>query len=404
MRRLRWCGVATALVAITAHSACLAAEANTNTPLQTIIERFPTDRTCEKAGISYSTIKNGTVAWGAAGSVYPSDSSPARSIRKNSDIFKIGSVTKTFTATLYALALSQSKLAATDRAQNYLQNFTNHNLDLTLPVVTKNGASSPNLTVDQLAHHASGLPRGLRPSGQSLSPVEMSRQVNASNFKLEFVSGTYFLYSNLGFAVLARVMQKIYGPSIQDLLRTEVASPLGMNKTAIGAGNFNNSDLLRGVKANGDWAVVGNPTWPAFDGAGALRSTPADMETFLKFNMGLLPDLSLSPLLPTLQSMMTLDDYQNGGSTKVGLAWQQSPLTASDPIPIVWKDGKVAGFTAYIGFKASPAPGRTPSSFGVVVLVSQESCSAIKIGKCALEYIAGIAQRPDCPRVPNGGL
>ena len=65
------------------------------------------------------------------------------------------------------------------------------------------------------------------------------------------------------------------------------------------------------------------PTWPAFNGAGALASTLADMLEWAQFNLGL-TDSPLNNLLPELHQPR----YPFGEDEAVGLAWQIRPLKA----------------------------------------------------------------------------
>jgi serine-type D-Ala-D-Ala carboxypeptidase/endopeptidase len=101
------------------------------------------------------------------------------------------------------------------------------------------------------------------------------------------------------------------------------------------------------------------PTWPAFTGAGALRSTMNDMLAYLAFNMGL-TSTPLTPLLPTLQRRWH-PTMRAGGY--VGLACQMMPLRGSG-LTVTWKDGGTIGFSSFIAFVRE-------TGTGVVVLVNQ---------------------------------
>jgi CubicO group peptidase (beta-lactamase class C family) len=101
-------------------------------------------------------------------------------------------------------------------------------------------------------------------------------------------------------------------------------------------------------------------TWPAFNGAGALKSTMNDMMKFLDFNMGVTRS-SLSSLLPALQEPR--HDAKEPGHF-VGLAWEMMPLGAGRSRTVIWKNGATDGFSAYIGFVRD-------TSTGVVILANQ---------------------------------
>ena len=91
------------------------------------------------------------------------------------------------------------------------------------------------------------------------------------------------------------------------------------------------------------------------------------MLQWLKFNMGLVQDKTLTPLLPALQIPSTT--VEAWGTTQLGLGWFITPSSASWP-GSVWKDGCFAGTNTYIAFLPSDAPGSTPSQAGVFVLLN----------------------------------
>ena len=349
--------------------------------IKALANRFQALPHCESGGVSIGVVDKGASALLSVGSVHTPGGDP-RAIRAD-DEFEIGSITKTFTATLYALALSEGKVAADAPAQNYMPEGVN------LPVYQREGKAIA-ITLDSLARHASGLPRGLEGSPDGLSREDRIGQLRST--RLLFAPGGGFLYSNLGFAVLALAMERVYDGRIEDLLPRMVAAPLGMNDTGFGGG------VLEGYRPNGAPAPETNPTWPAFDGAAALRSTPADMQRFLLYNMGLTRSERLSPLLPTLQKTAHLQARggEGGGRPRdIGLAWQNADLP--DGRRVTWKDGNVPGFRSYIGFTAD-AP-----QTGVVVMASQNGCRTMKLGRCVLESLGGTTPDAYCANPEAGG-
>ncbi len=103
-----------------------------------------------------------------------------------------------------------------------------------------------------------------------------------------------------------------------------------------------------------------NPTWPAFNGAGALRSTMDDMMRYLAYNMGQM-NTPLSSLLPDLQR-----EWHAGGmpGTHVGLAWQMFTMRGTDHT-VIWKNGAASGFFSFIGFVRE-------TGTGVVVIANRK--------------------------------
>jgi D-alanyl-D-alanine-carboxypeptidase/D-alanyl-D-alanine-endopeptidase len=359
---------------------CAGARAD-DAKIRALADRFQALPHCEAGGLSIGVVDKAQGSLLSVGAVHR-PGGESRAIRED-DEFEVGSITKTFTATLYALALSEGKVAADAPAQNYMPD------GVTLPVYRSGGKTVP-ITLDSLARHASGLPRSLEGSPDGLSREQMTDQLRSVS--LSFAPGGGFLYSNLGFAVLALAMERVYGGKIEDLLPQKIAAPLGMNNTGFGTG------ALEGYRPNGEPAPQTNPTWPAFDGAAALRSTPADMQRYLLFNMGLARSEQLSPLLPALQKTIRLQARggEGGGRPRdIGLAWQSASLP--DGRRVIWKDGNVPGFRSYIGFTA------TGPQIGVVVMASQNGCRTMKLGRCLLEALSGTVRDNYCANPEAGG-
>jgi CubicO group peptidase (beta-lactamase class C family) len=353
--------------------------------LKSLVTRFNAATGCQKAGISFGTITGTTSAWDTVGQVHKNGEAP-REIRDD-DVFEIGSITKTFTATLYALALNQQKVAAGDPGQQYMPS------GLVLPNRVKRGNRTVTITLDDLARHASGLPRGV-PSQNGSLPVEvMARET--SSLELNSRPGARYLYSNLGFAILALAMQNVFHAPIETLLPDMVAVPLGMRSTVV-AGSDWTGVLVGYASDDGTTARRGNATWPGFDGAGAILSTPKDMQIFLQYNMGLLANNRLNALRSRFLRTITLPVFGHPyRQMNMGLAWE------SDKLPngreYFSKDGSVPGFRSYIAFTAPGSP-----QAGVVILTNEQGCKVIKLGRCVLETILGISRQDGYCANPQG--
>jgi serine-type D-Ala-D-Ala carboxypeptidase/endopeptidase len=144
----------------------------------------------------------------------------------------------------------------------------------------------------------------------------------------------------------------------QPLVEREICQPLGMTDTRVELSAAEIPRRAQGYRKNGFPAPFEMPTWPAFTGAGALRSTMNDMLAYLAFNMGL-TSTPLTPLPPTLQRRWH-PTMRAGGY--VGLAWQMMPLRGSG-LTVTWKDGGTIGFSSFIAFVRE-------TGTGVVVLVN----------------------------------
>jgi CubicO group peptidase (beta-lactamase class C family) len=131
------------------------------------------------------------------------------------------------------------------------------------------------------------------------------------------------------------------------------------------------------------------PTWPAFNGAGALFSTVSDMQRFLAWNMGEIRGDVPDGLLDDLHRSHFALPRPGAG---VGLGWQIAPLGAD--LSVVWKNGNTLGYSAYIGFVPH-------ARSGIVLLANSAKCPLTRAGYQILAVLNGRAGAPDVPEEGN---
>ncbi len=143
------------------------------------------------------------------------------------DLWHIGSITKSFTSMLTAVLVERGDLSWTT----------------TLRELVGDGAGAyGSVTVTQLLGHRSGLPANATPqmvaaaTGPSASVVDIRRRVARAAMATTPTGapGDVFLYSNLGYTVLASAIETKTGRAWEDLLRTEVLTPLSLTSAGHG--------------------------------------------------------------------------------------------------------------------------------------------------------------------------
>jgi CubicO group peptidase (beta-lactamase class C family) len=192
-------------------------------------------------------------------------------------LFEIGSITKTFTATTLALMALDGTVALDDPIQKYLP------AGVELPVRGR------PITLADLATHSSGLPAShpgmLRQWWHHRSDPyagitrdDLYAAVNRT--KPRAAPGKKWRYSNFGAALLGNALASRAGASYEELVTRSICAPLALGDTVVTvderrAGRFAQGHDRRGRPV---------PHWelPAFAGAGALRSTAADMIAYLR--------------------------------------------------------------------------------------------------------------------------
>ena len=184
--------------------------------------------------------------------------------------FRIGSITKLFTALQTLILRDSGKLASLDDdIKTYYPDFSVEN-----PFQTERG-----ITFRQLMSHMSGLARnspckGMFEDGCSLSDSAMIK--NIAGMRLMSPPGTQPAYSNLGFGLLGKVVTKIANASSWDELLTKmIIQPLGMKNTGNSFANIDKKKVALGYYPDGSLAKFIDIGWDS--SAGQSYSSTADL-------------------------------------------------------------------------------------------------------------------------------
>jgi CubicO group peptidase (beta-lactamase class C family) len=185
-------------------------------------------------------------------------------------VYDIMSMTKSFTAVAIMKLQMAGKLRVSDPISKYVG-----------PVP----AGKRNVTIHQLLTHTSGLPEGL---GDDYDPISRQEMLTgAAKSKLIAPPGKKFSYSNLGYSLLAAIIEKASGTDYEHFLAKEILAPAGMTHTGYVlprwethqiAVEYNKKGLPQGRPLDHRWAADG-PYWN-LRGNGGLLSTARDMYRF----------------------------------------------------------------------------------------------------------------------------
>lgn len=140
-------------------------------------------------------------------------------------VFRIASMTKSFTAMAILKLRDEGKLALDDPAERYVPELKG----LTYP--TKD---SPRITIRHLLSHAEGFPEDNPWGDQQLSRTDqemadmMRRGIPFSN-----APGLAYEYSNYGFAILGRIVSNVSGRPYREYVAANILRPLGMQATTL---------------------------------------------------------------------------------------------------------------------------------------------------------------------------
>ena len=282
-------------------------------------------------------------------------------------LFEIGSVSKTFTATLAAYAQNQGKLDLADSVSQHL------------PALR--GSAFDQISLLNLATHTAG--------GQPLQvPDEIRNNQQLMDYfkqwKPQFAAGTQRAYSNLGIGLLGLITAQGMNSSFEDAIQNTVFNPLKMNNSYFNVPAGKMKNYAQGYNKK-DEPVRVNPGVLDAEAYG-IKSSAADMLKFINANM----QTGQSKLQQAL--MNTHSAYFTSGAIAQDLIWEQyaypvkldsllagnsqtmafQPNAARPIIPAlapqdrVWinKTGGTGGFSAYVAF----IPAR---KMGIVILANK---------------------------------
>jgi D-alanyl-D-alanine-carboxypeptidase/D-alanyl-D-alanine-endopeptidase len=247
-------------------------------------------------------------------------------------VFEIGSISKVFTGLLLADMVARGDVALNDPVQSLLGDT------MTVP---KRG--DRQITLEDLATHSSGLPRlplNLRPTNVDNPYADYSVEQMAkflATYQLPRDPGARSEYSNLGVGLLGHALARRAGQSYEQLLETRICEPLRMPDTRITLDAARRARLASGHDADGK--PVANWDLPTLAGAGAIRSTAADMLKFLAANLELTPT-PLAAAMADSQRVHFKNPPQAGGD--IGLAWQIDHAREA-----IWHNGGTGGYRSF---------------------------------------------------------
>jgi len=130
-------------------------------------------------------------------------------------VYKIGSVSKQFTAVLLLKQVERGKLALTDSIGHYLANGLR--------------PEWRPLRIEQLLNHTAGMQNDLTREGRPEEEVSTETMIGwAARDTMRFAPGTRTAYSNVGYLLLGALVEKLYGKPYGAALQEEIARPLGL--------------------------------------------------------------------------------------------------------------------------------------------------------------------------------
>jgi beta-lactamase class C len=316
---------------------------------------------------------------------YGSASVAAQTPVTRDTLFELGSISKTFTATLATMASLEGKLSLDDTVGQHM------------PELAGSPVGDVRL-LDLGTHTPGGFP--LQLPDDVMTGEELIAWYRA--WKPKYPAGTQRTYANPSIALLGIITAQAMGESFAKLAEGRLFPGLGLKRTYLTVPEAEMASYAWGTNRDGKPVRVG-PSPIAFEAYG-VKSNTADMLRYLEVSMriGTVPDEIARAVAathtgyfragPFIQDLIweqyawpaALDDMMAGHSSKMSL--KANPVTAiQPPMPprtdvILNKTGSTGGFGAYVVY----IPAR---KVGIVMLANKGYPNAIRT-KAAYQGIA----------------
>jgi CubicO group peptidase (beta-lactamase class C family) len=277
-------------------------------------------------------------------------------------IFQIGSVSKLFITAVLAALVDEGVLRYEDTVRDILPPET--------PVSEELG----KVTLYELAINTGGLPRQPACPGQLrdfmaflftgrnlyayIDKPFLDNYLRTKNVKPK--EARDYAYSNIGYGLLAHLIEVKTGRPFQELLEEKICRPLHLRDTAFVLNEEQRKRLAAGHAGRQPFFMRrGDPVEPWDMGeimrpAGCIYSTVNDLLIFAQASLGM-PGHAIEPVLASTQRVQLRRPAED-----VALGWLVNYL-GDDRLKVTYKHGMIAGYSAYIGLNAE-------SGIGVVVL------------------------------------
>ncbi len=275
------------------------------------------------------------IAWGLIvdGALVHSGTAGVRDVAQKAPVdqetvFRIASMTKSFTAMAILKLRDEGRLALDDPAERYVPE---------LKTLASPTADSPRITIRHLLSHAAGFPEDNPWGDQQLAVTDdemssmMRRGIPFSN-----PPGIAYEYSNYGFAILGRIVARVSGQPYRDYVTRHILQPLGMTSTTLEPREVPANRLALGYRWEDDlWKEEPQLPDGAFGAMGGMLTSVRDLARYVGFLAEAWPPRDAPDAGP----------IRRASAREMQQIWRPSPATVTRSA-----DGRLALNTGGYGF------------------------------------------------------
>ncbi len=242
-----------------------------------VFEKFAADRAV--TGMAYGVVIDGELV--LAKGVGVKDRTSNAPVTADT-VFRIASMTKSFTALAILKLRDQGKLSLEDPVSKYVPEIG----QLKYP-----SSDTAPLRVRQLLTHGAGFPEDNPWGDQQLgqTDAEMTAWLK-KGIPFSTPPDTAYEYSNYGFGLLGRIVAKASGKPYDEYLQKEILDPLGMKASTLHPSRIPASVAAVGYRKTGDIYSV-EPSLPhgAFGAMGGLAVSAKDLGKYVAYQLAAFP-------------------------------------------------------------------------------------------------------------------
>ena len=300
----------------------------------------------------------------------------------NDTAYRIGSITKQFTALALLQLVEDGRMRLTDPLEKYVPE---------IKAIKNTPAGTPPITLLQVATMHSGLAREPGCAQHSVGPLSVWQQkvidcLPGTTYANE--PGTTYLYSNIGYASLGLAIERAAGKPFTAFVTDRILKPLGMTRTAWEPSSELRTNLAHGYQRarDGGGAATRAAADRELEGRGyrvpngALFSTVTDLTKFVAWELGEGP---AGILKKETQDANYARVFASGAAftSGYGVGFQ---VNRRGDLVFMGHGGSTAGYHA-------AALVHRPTKLGVIVLRNCDSCP-VDAGPTAARILQRIAR------------
>lgn len=316
------------------------------------------------AGLSLAIVDNGKIVYAKG---YGFEDREQEIPATSKSIYRIGSVTKSFTAISILQLQNEGKLSVNDELNQHIEEFA---------IGFQKNEPHP-IVLRQILAHTSGLPSDILNGFFTENPPIMEWSIaQMKQIKMSYTNGYSHSYSNLGYSLLGEVIERKSGMSYDDYVAKSIFAPLNMTRSFVHPNVDHPTPLSYMGKAEIEEPLIHDVA------AGLIHSNVEDMSNYLMLflNRGsfdgkvVLDSLSILEMEKKQTSDLVLAESQNFGYGLYSSEYMLKVGEDSSLVTIIGHGGDT--YTFHADMKYIPELG-----IGVVILTNSSGGNRINSGE-----------------------